>query len=159
MIIIEKQNGEFSKDGVNYRIKKSSDQTREEADAEALAAGYVLDLSTARRHKKSEIASARYNAEFGGFTEPNTGIFVRTDGRTRTLLNAAMLRAKDDPSYVIENWKTSDGSFITLDAATVLALDSAVHTFIESQFAKEAALSAQIDAATTRSEIRAITWE
>lgn len=112
----------------------------------------------AKAKKKKKIARMRYEAEMGGFTEPNTGMFVRTDGRTRTLLNAAMLRINADPNYEMQNWKTADGSFITLQAATITALDSAVEQFIAAQFAKEASLISQIDAATTMGEFNAIEW-
>ena len=108
--------------------------------------------------QKRKTASRRYRAEFGGFTEPNSGLFVRTDGRTRSLLTAAKLRAQADAAYVVENWKTANGTFITLDAPTIIALESAVHDFIEAQFAKEADLSAQIDSATTIEEVKAIHW-
>jgi len=108
--------------------------------------------------KKAEIASARYDTEFAGFTEPNTGMFVRTNNRTRSLMALALIEAKADPSYTVENWKTAEGAFITLDATTVIALHNAMHVFIAGCFAKEKALSETVDAATTVEEVRAISW-
>ena len=111
-----------------------------------------------KSRKKKILAKLRWEAEFGGFTEPNSGMFVRTDERTRTLLNAAMLRINANPNYEMQNWKTADGNFITLQASTIVALDTAVEQFIASQFAKEASLVAQIDSATTMGELSAINW-
>ena len=115
-------------------------------------------LASAKAQKKAIIANARYEQEFAGFTDPTSGMFVRTDERTRTLLNAASLRASADPTYEVLNWKTAEGTFITLTNAMILALDQAVRDFIAFQFAKEAALSAQIDAATTDEELATIEW-
>jgi hypothetical protein len=158
MIVTESKFGRFKKDGVSYTI------TREDGDSKfprawALDNDYTVDtLHILRQDKAKEISKARYEAEFGGFTEPNTGLFVRTDNRTRTLLNNAMFRAKEDPAYIVPNWKTADGTFITLNAPTIIALADAIHTFIEAQFAKEAALSAAIDAAITLEELNSISW-
>jgi hypothetical protein len=162
MKIVETGFGKWKKDGQFYKLAPSAGQTLAEMRAEAEAAGFTLvtpsALEKAAMLKKREIASARYDAEFGGFTDPNSGLFVRTDERTRSLLTAAKLRAQADAAYLVENWKTADGSFLTLDASTIIALESAVHDFIEAQFAKEAALAAQIDAATTTEEVSAIQW-
>ena len=159
MQVVETKFGRFRKDGKRYRIRPDAGQTQQERTAEAVAAGYVVDVIGAHRlEKKTEIAAARYEAEFGGFTDPTSGLFVRTDNRTRPLLTAAAIRAVSDPSYEVANWKTSEGSFITLPNAMILALDQTVRDFIAAQFAKEAALYAQIDSATTSEEVRAITW-
>ena len=159
MQVVETKFGRFLKDGKRYRIRPSNGQTQQERTADALAAGYVVDVIGAHRlEKKTEIADARYETEFGGFTDPTAGMFVRTDERTRTLLTAAAVRAVSDPSYEVANWKTSDGSFITLTNAMILALDQAVRDFIASQFAKEAELTAQIDNAATPEEVKSITW-
>jgi len=111
-----------------------------------------------RLAKKASFANQRYRDEFAGFTDPTSGMFVRTDERTRTLLNAASLRASADPTYEVANWKTAEGTFITLTNAMILALDQAVRDFIAAQFAKEATLSAQIDSATTIEELNGIEW-
>lgn len=109
--------------------------------------------------KKQYMASRRYDAEFGGFTEPNSGMFVRTDERTRILLLGGESKAKNDPNYTVPHWKTAEGIFITLNASTLLTLADAMHTFINAQFAKEEALCTAIDTATTIEEVRAIRWE
>ncbi|QHI69871.1 DUF4376 domain-containing protein [Tichowtungia aerotolerans] len=162
MKIVETGFGKWKKGGQFYKIAPSAGQTLAQMRAEAEAAGYSLvtpsALEKAAMLKKREIASARYDAEFAGFTDPASGLFIRTDERTRSLLTAAKLRAQANAAYLVENWKTADGSFITLDAPTIIALEAAVHDFIEAQFAKEAALVTQIDSATTTQEVNAITW-
>jgi hypothetical protein len=162
MKIVETGFGKWKKDNQFYKLAPSEGQTVAVMRAEAEAAGYTLVIPSALEKaamlKKREIASARYGAEFGGFTEPNTGMFVRTDERTRSLLTAAKLRAQANAAYQVKNWKTAAGSFITLDAPILIALESAVHDFIEDQFAKEAQRVAQIDAATTVQEVNAVVW-
>jgi len=161
MIATEVKTGTFVKDGVRYRIVESEGQTNDEALAEALADGYVRDgIGALRIKQKAKLAVTRYDQEMGGFDLPaeQGGMFVRTDARNRTLLNAAALRATSDPSYEVPNWKTAEGAFITLTNATILLLNGAVEQFIAGCFAKEAALCAQIDAATTKEELNAIVW-
>ncbi|QHI70473.1 DUF4376 domain-containing protein [Tichowtungia aerotolerans] len=118
----------------------------------------IPELSKAQETQKAKIAASRYDAEFGGFTDEASGMFCRTDERTRSLLTAAKVRATEDETYTVSNWKTSEGTFITLSNATIIALESAMHDFIEAQFAKEAALCVQIDSATTNEEVEAISW-
>jgi len=161
MKIRQHEFGPFVKEGVRHFVQPDEEQTRDEAVAEALADGYVRDgLGAMKLRKKSESASSRYEQEMGGFQLPpeQGGLFVRTDSRTRTLLNAAALRAASDPTYKVENWKTAEGLFITLTNAMILTLNGAVEQFIAGCFAKEAALNGQIDAATTVDEIKAINW-
>jgi len=110
--------------------------------------------------KKAEIATARYAEEMGGFNLPaeQGGMFVRTDARNRTLLNAASVRAASDPAYEVPNWKTAEGTFVTLSNAMILLLNGAVEQFIAGCFAKEKALNDSIAATTTVQAINAITW-
>lgn len=163
MKVIEARFGTFEKDGVRYRIRPEDGDAlspREWAEQN----GYTrvdktaVMLDRAKVRKKQEIAAARYVAEFGGFDDSSSGLFVRTDERTRSLLTAAKVRAQSDSDYVVEHWKTESGVFITLDAPTIIALESAVHDFIEAQFAREAQLTATVDAATTVEELGAIHW-
>ncbi len=160
-MFVEKKLGLWIKDGVRYGIQKEDGQTQEEIIAEAEASGYILDeIGMRRLRKKTELAAARYAQEMGGFQLPpeQGGLFVRTDARNRTLLNAAALRATSDPAYEVPNWKTADGAFITLTNSMILSLDQSVRDFIAACFAKEASLCSQIDSTTTIQEVNAIVW-
>jgi len=161
MTVKERKIAPFVKDGKRYAVQPSAGQTRKEAVAEAIAAGYVRDAMGCRRlMKKAQIAAARYDQEMGGFNLPpeQGGMFVRTDARNRTLLNAAALRATSDPAYEVPNWKTAEGIFITLTNAMILTLNGAVEQFIAGCFAKEKTLNDAIAAATTVQDLNAIRW-
>lgn len=112
-----------------------------------------------KQSKKQEVATARYNAEFGGFTDPTIGIFVRTDDRTRNLLTATIMEARANPAFTVPNWKLADGTFITLTAENIIYLYGKVWKFIQEQFAKEKTLCEQIDAAETVEAVRSVRWE
>lgn len=164
MKIIERQFGRFEKDGIRYEIR------REEGDTQmprvwAVENGYTLlnpadiQLERARAAKKKEVAAARYDAEFGGFRDSETGMFIRTDERTRNLLNSATMEAKSNPAFIVPNWKLADGLFITLTAQTIIMLYNKVWEFIAAQFEHEHNLCDQIDAASTVEELNSIKWE
>jgi len=120
----------------------------------------AVSLDDVKAKKKKKIAADRYEQEMGGFnlSLEQGGMFVRTDARNRTLLNAAAIRAGADPAYEVLNWKTAEGNFITLPNAMILMLNETVEQFIAACFAKEATLSAQIDVAATLEEVGAIQW-
>jgi len=165
MKTIELKTGRYTKDGINYSIRREESDTQR-AGQYAEENGYgvrtheEVRFSVALKQKLGAIAKARYEQEMGGFQLPaeQGGMFVRTDPRNRTLLVSAALKATSDPAYEVENWKTSEGTFITLTNAMILLLNAAVHEFIAASFAQEAQLSAAIDAATTTEELAAINW-
>jgi hypothetical protein len=162
MNAIQRPKGRFVKDGVRYHITPSEGKNRAEILAEAVAAGYSDDrIGRIRLKQKDSIAAARYEQEMGGFQLPpeQGGMYVRTDARNRTLLNAAALRATADPDYEVLNWKTAEGTFITLTNATILHLNGAVEQFIAGCFSREKALNDAIDTASTTQEINAIAWQ
>lgn len=163
MKVVESTYGRFEKDGRRYRIEQEEGDTQL-SRVWASENGYAL-VSKERIlferkvvNKKNEIAAARYNAEFGGFTDAQTGMFVQTDNRTRTLIALAVTEARVNPAYTVPNWKTVDGAFIALDAPTIIALHQSMDSFIAAQFNKEASLSEQIDSAETIEAVDAITW-
>lgn len=149
-------------------IQEVIDQQKKDRQAafrvEFTAAGYtrspLTDVEVARMVRKVEIATERWKTEMGGFRLPaeNGGMFIHTDARTRTLLVGAAVNANADPEYTVPHWKTKEGSFVVLDAATILLIYGAVNQFIAAQWAQEAALTVELDAAETEKEINAITW-
>ena len=63
------------------------------------------------RNGNREIAQARYNAEIAGVTI--NGVLIKTDRETQAVLTAACLQAYIDSGYSL-NWKTGDGTFVSL---------------------------------------------
>jgi hypothetical protein len=105
--------------------------------------------------KRQELATARHEAVNGGTTF--NGIPIRTDNQTRNELSTARQFAKDDPNLTIQ-WKLGNGSFITLDSPTIIAMADAVLAHQQAQFTKEKLLNDQIDAVTTAEELKAVEW-
>lgn len=80
---------------------------------------------------------------------------LETDEKSRAVLTAAYVRARDNPGYAIPNWKIADGVYITLDAATILAAGTAVSDHIQACFDKNREVDDRIasGAITTREQI------
>ena len=113
-----------------------------------------IRLAGAKSAKKAEIAAARYAAEIAGVTVG--GVVVRTDRESQALITGAALKATQDAEYVC-TWKSESG-FVTLDAATVLAVADAVRTHVQTCFDTEYAKCDLIDAAQTVEDVEAVTW-
>ena len=105
--------------------------------------------------KYREIAQARYNAEIAGVTI--NGVLIKTDRETQAVLTAACLQAYIDSGYSL-NWKTGDGTFVSLPAEKIMAFGTAVRAHVQSCFDHEAELLPLIAAATTEAELEAINW-
>jgi len=108
-----------------------------------------------RNRKYREIAQARYNAEIAGVTI--NGVLIKTDRETQAVLTAACLQAYIDSGYSL-NWKTGDGTFVSLPAEQIMAFGTAVRAHVQSCFDREAELLPLIEAATTEAELEAINW-
>ena len=115
---------------------------------------WVADLAGAKTAKKQEIASARYAAEIAGVTVG--GVTIRTDRESQALITGAALKATQDAAYTC-TWKAESG-FVTLNAATVLAVADAVRTHVQTCFDAEAAKCILIDAAQTVEDVEAVEW-
>jgi len=116
---------------------------------------WVLDIDLLKADKKAEIANARWQTETGGITL--NGVDIATDRESQALLTGAVLKAQDDPNYVV-NWKARNGWF-QLDAATLIAIADAVRAHVQACFDKEKQLQEQIDVAETAAELEAVVWE
>ena len=101
------------------------------------------------------LAAKRYAIETGGTTI--AGVPVATDRESQGKLVAVRIVAKENPAYSVK-WKTSAG-FVTLNAATIIAVADGVRAFVQAAFDREAALSSEIEAATTLAELDAIDLE
>ena len=80
-------------------------------------------------------SSKRWAIENGGFTF--SGFNVATDDRSKLMISGARIKADKDPEFTTR-WKTDSGAFITLDAATIIAISDAVLAHVDNCFAIEA---------------------
>lgn len=119
---------------------------------EQIAAREMSFVNAARVDMLAELADKRWRVEVGGTTVG--GVHVLTDRDTQAKLVAARIMAKEDPTYTV-NWKSADG-FVVMDAATIIAVADGVRAHVQAAFDREAALTAQIMAATTRQELSSI---
>lgn len=87
-------------------------------------------------------AQKRWEKEVGGIEVGGMPVF--TDDRSKTLIMGARQAADADPAFTTQ-WKTAAGAFITLDAATIMAISNAVLTHVAACFAREATVIAAIE--------------
>ena len=111
-------------------------------------------LAGTKAAKKAEIAAARYAAEVAGVTVG--GVPVRTDRESQALITGAALKATQDATYTCR-WKTESG-FVTLDAATIIAVADAVRSHVQGCFDAEDAKCVLIDAAQTVEDVEVVLW-
>jgi hypothetical protein len=107
-----------------------------------------------RVDKRAEIAEARWKAETGGVTAQ--GMTISTDRDSQALITGAALQATLDPNYTC-HWKTGSG-FVQLDAQTILGVAAAVRQHVQECFDREAELLAEVAAAETVEDVKAISW-
>lgn len=103
---------------------------------------------------QANLAHRRWQAEEGGTTLG--GMPLATDRVTQAKMSAVYVKADKDPTYTIPAWKSAPGTFSTLDAATIIAAADAIEAHIQACFAREAELSALIDAAENADSLAAI---
>ncbi|MBX8811211.1 DUF4376 domain-containing protein [Ochrobactrum sp. MR34] len=103
---------------------------------------------------RSLAAQKRWEKEVGGITL--SGLVVHTDDRSKIMISGARVAAEADRNFTTQ-WKGADGSFVTLDAAMIVAISNAVSNHVSNCFALEAQVLAQIEAGTitTATEIDA----
>ncbi|MDX2308094.1 MAG: DUF4376 domain-containing protein [Hyphomicrobium sp.] len=118
------------------------------------AALAAADAASPRARLVTYAADARWRKQTGGITV--SGIPVRTDDKTRAEIAQARTDASFDAAWTTE-WKLSNGSWVTLNAATITAIHAAVSAHIRDCFATEKAVAASIASGTitTNAEIDA----
>ena len=138
-----------------------------EFDGEKVTKTYTIfpiDLETFKERKKADMAAARWQEMSEPTKVPGYDALWYAD---KEAMND-MLRASSDLQTAIQlghlpedttlQWKTADGSFVTVlldDLVTVRLLLSQRQ---QTLYAKEAMLSAAIDACETPQEVEAIAW-
>ena len=139
-------------------IAPKSDWTQKEpADEKAEWNGeeWIIPFNELKERKYKEIAAARYNAEIAGITI--NGVLIKTDRETQAVLTAACLQAYIDSGYSL-NWKTGDGTFVSLPAEKIMAFGTAVRAHVQGCFDREAELLPLIASARTQAELDTIEW-
>jgi len=110
-------------------------------------------LEEARAAKLNTLANRRWQAETGGTTF--SGLPLSTDPVSQTKYVGAVVGVQLDPNSTLK-WKMADGSFVTLDAATITAVAMAVRSHIQACFDREAELRVLVEAAASKAELDAI---
>ena len=111
-------------------------------------------LEAAKESKRSEVASARFEAETAGIDV--NGFTVRTDRESQALVTGAALQAIVDYDYECR-WKTSEG-FVHLSAEQIKYIAQAVRAHVQSCFDREAELLPLIDAAESPGDLDKIVF-
>lgn len=113
------------------------------------------DVDEAKEILRNYFAEIRYDFEVGGILW--NGIDVRTDRFTVERVYQARFLAKEDASFSTD-WKLGDGTFMTIDAPTIIGLSDAVTAHLKDAFSRERVVNTSIDAATTVEEVKAVQW-
>lgn len=90
----------------------------------------------------AQAQARRRSVEIGGITVG--GVPVYTDPESQAKLHAARTAAKEDAQYTLD-WKAAGGTFVTLDAATIIALADAVRAHVQACFSAERAVATKIN--------------
>ena len=113
------------------------------------------DLEKSKKLSRDYYAEKRYDYEVSGTSVG--GLAVRTERFTVDRIYQARVLAKEDAAFTTD-WKLGDGTFVTLDAATIIVIGDAVTVHLKDAFSKEKVANQSIDAATTIAELESIIW-
>ena len=165
--ILKRLDGSYviEKNNYPYHVVQDGDMADEWAAVDAYAKEHPEEvteqtsspaptLAELKIAKKAELARARYAAECGGIQL--AGVTIRTDRESQALITGAALAATQDAGYSVV-WKGAD-RFVTLNAEQIIAAARAVRDHVEACFAREADLSAAVDAADSADAVNAIEW-
>lgn len=108
-----------------------------------------------RQETIDAIAKRRFDAEVAGVTVQGVG--VHTDRTTQMKLTAATLRALRDATYTVE-WKTTSGSFITLDSEAISGLADVVGDYVQACYTRESELVNALNAGEFNPEMLESGW-
>lgn len=113
-----------------------------------------LTLDAAKNKAFMLLAAWRWMKEEGGTTLGE--MQIATDRVTQAKVTGAYIKAQNDSNYVISDWKLDAGVFISLDAATIIAIGDAITAHVQACFTEEANISDEISAAVNVDELEAI---
>jgi hypothetical protein len=122
-------------------------------NAAAPASPEYTSLEAVQAKKRQEIAYWRYRTEVGGVTV--NGARILTDRESQAQLTGALASLQNNLITGV-NWKTADGTFVSLGLLEVRAIATAVAQHVQSSFDAEKAYLEQVNACTTVEEVAAI---
>lgn len=102
------------------------------------------DVQAEEKQRARDRITARRNLALVAGTTVE-GVRLYTDDVSQARITGAAVAAMDDPTIIV-NWKCGDGSFVPLDAPTILMMARAVRAHVQASFDREAVLLAALDA-------------
>ena len=116
---------------------------------------WVYDLTHHRADKWAEIKQARDSDEFGTFTW-STHTFQCDEVSQRRIQGAVQLAQLDSTTTL--DWTLADNSVQTFNATELQQIGQALAAHVNACHVKSRTKRGEIDAATTQTELDAITW-
>ena len=116
----------------------------------------VPTLEDLKAAKLAALADRRWQAEVGGITL--NGVPIKTDRESTGKITAAYVQASANPEFSVR-WKVDTGVFVTLDAATIIAIGNAVTAHVQACFDNEDVLTTAILAAEDKAALDAVDIE
>jgi hypothetical protein len=142
--------------GLLVRIVGSAVLCSDAAAGQAIAAAHD-PLAAARVHQLDALAERRWQQESQGILRD--GISIDTSRDARRNVDGAILQsriaAEQGTAYQVR-WKTPTGAFVDLNGASLIAAGQAIDAYVRACFAREAALAADVMAATTWQAVLAV---
>lgn len=152
----------YISDGVQVKY------TPEQATAKAQITGFLsqwsnttmqwIDTRTLQAIKTSQwetIKQARSAAEYAGFAWD--GSTFDSDATSQNRITGAVTLAQMSAAFSVD-WILADNTVRTLNQSDMLQVGAALGAHVAAQFSTGVARRAQIDAATTKEAVEAITW-
>jgi hypothetical protein len=143
---------------VRYQTQTYTETLTGQVVTVAYSSPSPVPLADAKTNALTSLCTTRYAVQTGGATI--NGIRIKTDPDSLTLISGA--KAYVDTavaagnSSITVNFKTSDGTFLSLNQTQVDSIAYAVAQHVQACFSREAALAAEIMAATDVAAIEAI---
>jgi len=116
----------------------------------------VPALEDVKIDKLKEIATARLETEEGGVRF--AGLLVHTDDKSQAKLTSAFVTYQAIGA-ISPDWKCADGWLPITGINDLMAMAMAVQAHVQNCFIAEKALAAQVEAATTIEQVRALSWK
>lgn len=106
-------------------------------------------------YRKNQVADKRWQVETGGAIIDGNSFATDRESQTKYTAVAVAISQADPLTWYI-NWKTSDGSFLTLNAQQMMTIINMVLSHVQNSFNKEKDFISTIDSCSTVEEVLAI---